>query len=74
MKFELETKDVVRIKPQWVEIVRLLSDGRKVSEIATELEMNVRTLETEIGRIKHLCGCNTIGQLTVFFWRKKFIK
>lgn len=55
-------------------IVELLSNGNRTSEIKEALNMNQRTLESVIDKMRRLYGCATREQLVAFFIRNKIIE
>lgn len=65
----LETK----ITTQDVDAVRMLSNGKTVSQIAEDLGLNRRTLEARLDRLRKSLSCDTGAQLACFFLRNKLI-
>jgi hypothetical protein len=50
--------------PRQVEIWRLLSLGATVIEVAKELDLSTKTIETHIANIKDRTGCRNLSDLT----------
>lgn len=57
-----------------VVIVGLLAKGKKNHEIATELKMNLRTLEAKLAKLKKSFDCNTVAHLVATFVHFKVIE
>lgn len=55
-------------------IVVLLAEGNRTNEIKEALQMNLRTLESVIDRMRRTYGCATREQLVAFFIRNKIIE
>ncbi|HEY6269511.1 MAG TPA: response regulator transcription factor [Candidatus Acidoferrum sp.] len=53
----------VRPSPREVEIIRLLAEGRANKEIAAELGITIRTVETHRPRIMHKLGLHSLAEL-----------
>ena len=53
----------VRPSPREVEIIRLLAEGRANKEIAAELGITIRTVETHRARIMHKLGLHSLAEL-----------
>lgn len=54
-------------------VVQLLSEGKTIAEVAGEMNVNVRTMEARIGRLKKKTECSTLPHLVATFLRNKLI-
>lgn len=64
----------VTISREEKRIVKLMSDGLTVDEIALQLDVNARTLERKVSDLRKLCKCISLPHLVGFFFRNKLIK
>lgn len=55
-------------------VAKLLADGCTVPEIAKELTLNSRTLESKVANIKERYGARNIAHLVAIFLRNKLIE
>jgi DNA-binding NarL/FixJ family response regulator len=62
-----------RPTPREVEIIRLLAEGKSNKEIAAELGITLRTVETHRGRIMMKMGLHSLTELIRFAIRDKII-
>jgi len=81
---ELDLKNILRNQPdryyfgpsyltkREMDIIFLLRIGSNESEIARQLNLSVRTLETHIKNIKEKTGCRTLFELGYFLANKNF--
>lgn len=56
-------RENVRLGPREIEILHLLGDGRTNEEIATSLQIAVRTVETHRSNIMHKLGLHSVVEL-----------
>lgn len=56
------------------EIVQLLANGYKVSEIAKENNIPLPTLQKKIYILRERCSCKSIAHLVANYLRKKIIE
>ena len=61
-----DTVPTDRLTPRQREVLRLLADGRRVKEIASELGLSVRTVETHKYEIMHQLELNSPVELVKF--------
>lgn len=64
----------IKISADTITIVRLLSNGETVVDIADRLKINKRTMEGKISAIKNMFDVLTLPHLVAFFLRNKLIK
>ena len=57
-----------------VEVVRMLSNGKTVKEIAIETSANEKTIEMRIYRLRKNLDLKSAAHLTAFFVRNKIIE
>jgi DNA-binding CsgD family transcriptional regulator len=57
-----------------IDIVRKLSNGITVPEMAIEMDKNRRSLETTVDKIKKRYKCKTLAHLVATFIREGIIK
>jgi len=55
-----------KLAPREREVLALLTEGRSNKEIAVELGVSVRTVETHRERLKRKLGLRTVAELTRF--------
>jgi DNA-binding NarL/FixJ family response regulator len=65
---------LVRLTPREVEVVHLLAEGKTNKEVATKLQITVRTVETHRAKIMLKLGLHSIGELIQYAIRKKIIE
>lgn len=65
--------DHVRPTPRETEIIRLLAEGKSNKEIAAELGITLRTVETHRGRIMMKMGLHSLTELIHYAIRDKII-
>jgi DNA-binding CsgD family transcriptional regulator len=60
-----------RLSPREIEVARLLGEGRTTSEIATQLRLNPKTVQTYVSNLKAKLGAANIKQLIriAVLWR-----
>jgi DNA-binding CsgD family transcriptional regulator len=60
-----------RLSPREIEVTRLLGEGRTTSEIATQLRLNPKTVQTYVSHLKAKLGASNIKQLIriAVLWR-----
>ena len=63
-----------RPTPREVEVIRLLAEGKSNKEIAVELGITLRTVETHRGRIMMKMGLHSLTELIRYAIRDKIIK
>jgi len=56
-----------------IEIVKLLSEGLTVREIAEKRKINVRTMEGAVDRMRGEYGAKNITHLVSIFFKNKFL-
>jgi DNA-binding CsgD family transcriptional regulator len=62
------------LKKSEIDIVRKLSKGITVPEMATAMDKNRRTLETTVDKLKKRYKCKTLAHLVATFIRQEIIK
>jgi DNA-binding NarL/FixJ family response regulator len=72
-KVIVRESDIVAISQIHIRIVELLADDLKVAEVAQKLNINVRTLEASISRLKLKTGTKTLYGLVSFFYKNGLI-
>lgn len=65
---------VSRLTPRERHVVKLLAEGRSAKEIATLLELSVRTVESHRFNLMHKLNVHNRAQLVAYAVRKKIIK
>ncbi len=73
MNVVIAEKGVIIVTAKEAAIVRMLADGLRASKIAEELELSVRTIETNMSTLRLKMGCSTLPHLVAFFFRNKLI-
>jgi len=63
-----------RLTPRERNVVKLLAEGRSAKEIATLLELSVRTVESHRFNLMHKLNVHNRAQLVAYAVRKKIIK
>jgi len=61
------------LSPRQREVLRLLAEGHRVKEIAGELGLSVRTVETHKYEIMHLLGIDNTVELVKFAIRQGLV-
>jgi DNA-binding NarL/FixJ family response regulator len=64
----------VRLTPRELEVVHLLAEGRTNKEVATELQITVRTVESHRAKIMLKLGLHSVGELIQYAIRNKIIE
>jgi DNA-binding NarL/FixJ family response regulator len=64
----------VRLTPRELEVVHLLAEGRSNKEVAKELQITVRTVETHRAKIMLKLGLHSLGELIQYAIRNKIIE
>jgi DNA-binding NarL/FixJ family response regulator len=64
----------VRPTPREVDIIRLLAEGKANKEIAAELGITIRTVETHRARIMLKLGLHSLAELVHYAIRKKIVE
>lgn len=70
----IETTVRKEISQKEVNIVQRLANEERVHEIAANMDLNLRTLESKILSMRKSFGCVSIVGLVVLFMRNKLIK
>lgn len=74
MEVVVKRENTVVVSDREVGIVKMLSNGVTVKQIAVEMGINRRTLENTCNRLRFDFDCNTLPQLVATFLRKKIIE
>lgn len=64
------SKTVTLLTPREREVLKLLADGYRTREVAQNLEISIKTVETHRQRIMDKLNCYTIAGLTKFAIRE----
>jgi DNA-binding NarL/FixJ family response regulator len=64
----------VRLTPRELEVVHLLAEGRTNKEVATGLQITVRTVESHRAKIMLKLGLHSLGELIQYAIRNKIIE
>ena len=59
--------------PREREIIQLLTEGKSSKEIASRLNLSVKTVEAHRSNIMHKLGLDSMGELTRYAIRNKII-
>ena len=59
---------------KWVKMLQMLSEGNTTPQIAVNLKMNRRTVETHLAQIRAILGAKTITQAVAEAIRQGWIK
>lgn len=70
----LKQAEWVEVNAKEVDIVNLLSQDLTVSQIALKLEINARTMEAKVSRLKEKTETKTLQGLVSLFFRNKLIE
>jgi DNA-binding NarL/FixJ family response regulator len=63
----------VQLTPRELQVIRLLAEGSTNKEVAGELQITVRTVETHRAKIMLKLGLHSLGELIQYAIRKKII-
>jgi DNA-binding NarL/FixJ family response regulator len=63
-----------RLTSRQREIVQLLAEGKSSKEIAVDLELSVKTVETHRANIMRRLSCHSIGDLVVYAIRNEIVR
>src|SRR5262245_15939131 len=63
-----------RLTPREREIVQLLSEGRSNKEVAVELDISTRTVETHRANIMHKLGVESLSELVRYAIRNRIVE
>jgi DNA-binding CsgD family transcriptional regulator len=74
MEFTVHKNEGTIITQKEVDLVKMLSDGKRASEIAQVFEKSVRTVETNMSTLRAKTNCRTLPQLVALFLRSKLIE
>ncbi len=74
MSKSIKVSTDIQVNAEIVQIVKLLSCGLTVAEIARTMKLNTRTLEAKISITKTKCAVSTLPHLVGLFFRKGLIK
>ena len=62
-----------RVSGREREIIQLLTEGKSSKEIASRLNLSVKTVEAHRSNIMHKLGLDSMGELTRYAIRNKII-
>lgn len=69
--------DAPRVRPELSEqeraVLRLLAQGQRMKEVAAELKLSVKTVETYRRRISQKLGCQSVAELTHYAIREGIV-
>lgn len=69
-----ERERKIEISEVDIKIIQGYADGEKSVDIAKELSMNIRTLESHVFRLRARLHCNSVTHLACDFLRQGLIK
>jgi DNA-binding NarL/FixJ family response regulator len=56
----------ISLTPRQLDVLRLIAEGKRMKEIASELQISVRTVETHKQSLQHALGAETTADLIKF--------
>ena len=56
----------ISLTPRQLDVLRLIAEGKRMKEIASELQISVRTVETHKQSLQHTLGAETTADLIKF--------
>jgi two-component system nitrate/nitrite response regulator NarL len=74
MEILVKNDDVRVITPTELEIVKMISDGMTVPEIAVARQCALKTIEVHMANVRKKIKCNTAAHVVATLLRKKIIE